>query len=323
MGRWIQIAVVFCLGLFPMCETLAQAPTSVPTFVNARSDVNQDSVVNAEDLVILMQDWGKVNDPEKITIEIPGLPEGARPMRLVRIPAGTFQMGAPDAERGRNTTWESPVHTVTLTNDYFMGETEVTQAQWQAIMGSNPAQNYGVGNDYPVYYVYREDITGSTGFLSRLDAQSRYNGFRLPTEAEWEYACRAGTRTRFSFGDALSCDDSCGTCPLADQHMWWCGNNSPDGSKPVGGKVPNAFGLFDMHGNVWEWCQDFWSPVFYSQPEATRPNPLCTDSFYGPRVIRGGHWAYHAWSCRSAMRTGNSGGGYYYLGFRVVLPASP
>ncbi|MCG3141134.1 MAG: Hercynine oxygenase [Anaerolineae bacterium] len=261
-----------------------------------------------------------------ITIDIQNFAQnfpGARQMKLVRIPAGTFQMGSPDTERGRYSDWEGPVHTVTITNDFYMGETEVTQAQWQAIMGSNPASGYGVGLDYPVYNISWNDITQTNGFLERMDAQSSYNGFRLPTEAEWEYACRAETSTRFSFGDNLSCDDSCGACALASQYMVWCGNDQ-DRSEPVGPpRLHNAFGLFDMHGNVWEWCQDGFLSDFYNQPEATLPNPLCTNET-GYRVVRGGDWKIDAKYCRSSMRTRwySSTGPRLYVGLRVVLPAS-
>ena len=259
-----------------------------------------------------------------ITIDIPGLPEGARPMRLVRIPAGTFQMGSPDTERGRDPD-EGPVHTVTITHDFYIGETEVTQAQWQALMGENPSTRsttYGIGSDYPVYYVSWDEITQANGFLAQLDSQTSYNGFRLPTEAEWEYACRAGTNTRFYFGDNLSCDDSCGACAFADQYMWWCGNDSPYGSKPVRSKAPNAFGLYDMHGNVWEWCQDWWQADFYSQAGATYPNPLCSNSASDSRVKRGGSWVNIARNCRSALRYRYGPFRVTYIGFRVVLPVS-
>jgi formylglycine-generating enzyme required for sulfatase activity len=262
----------------------------------------------------------KVTAPtDVIEVSLPGLPDGAYPMRLVRIPAGTFQMGSPATERGRS-PYEGPLHTVTITDDYYIGETEVTQGQWQAVMGSNPAFGHGIGPDYPVYNVNWYDVTQTNGFLKRLDAQSSYNGFRLPTEAEWEYACRAGTSTRFSFGDNLSCDDECGSCNLADQYMWWCGNNAPDENKPVHSKLPNAFGLYDMHGSVKEWCQDWYQYNFYSQPGATRPNPLCTNGNSFMRVLRGGDWDWNAKYCRSANRSSLDPHGKGGMeGFRVVL----
>src|SRR5690606_22127525 len=138
--------------------------------------------------------------------------------------------------------------------------------------------------------------------------------------AEWEYACRAGTTTRFSFGDNLACDDQCGSCALASQYMWWCGNNSPSGSKPVAGKLPNAFGLFDMHGNVWEWCQDYWHGDYVGAPDNGNPWLLPNS---GLRVIRGGNWYYGAGDCRSTFRTeGYPPSRDSTMGVRVVLPAS-
>lgn len=261
-----------------------------------------------------------------ITIDIPNFAQnfpGAREMRLVRIPEGTFQMGSPDTESNRDSD-EGQLHWVTITNDFYIGETEVTQAQWQAVMGSNPASSYGVDNDYPVYNVSWNDIRQSNGFLDRLDAQSSFNGFRLPTEAEWEYACRAETSTRFSFGDELSCNIPCAECSLPDQYMWWCGNNNSYSSHPVGIKYANAFGLFDMHGNIWEWCEDWYQSDFYSKPGATAPNPLCTDSTTGYRVMRGGYWYTFVWDCRSANRDRHGPGSHdRSIGVRVVLSTSP
>ncbi len=260
-----------------------------------------------------------------ITVDIPNLPEGARPMRLVRIPAGSFQMGSPETERGRSNYGEGPVHTVTITNDFYIGETEVTQAQWRSIMGTIPAElDSGVGDNYPIYNISWININASNGFLDRLESQTSCNGFRLPSEAEWEYACRAGTQSRFSFGDNHTCDDQCGSCALADQYMWWCGNSTSRTSQPVGSKLSNAFKLFDMHGNVNEWCQDWWQVDFYNQPGATRDNPLCTNPTSGVLVVRGGDWYNHMGLCRSSARRGvYPDARNYSIGFRVVLPVSP
>jgi formylglycine-generating enzyme required for sulfatase activity len=295
-----------------------------------RGDLNGNARCGPEDLLTLLGKWHTTSalPLETITIPISNLPPGARQMELVRIPAGTFEMGSPDSERGRYLDWEGPVHTVTLTNDFYIGETEVTQAQWKAIMGDSPADNLGVGNNYPVYFV---SWSRANGFLSRLDAQSDYSGFRLPTEAEWEYACRAGTRTRFHYGDSLGCDDGCQNCVAGtlpgnrSDYMWYCWNwDTPYGAKPVGQLLPNAFGLYDMHGNVWEWCQDWFQEDYYSQPGATALNPLCTNSAYGCRVVRGGYWSHSADGCRSALRDRSypthSG---YGIGVRVALPVSP
>jgi formylglycine-generating enzyme required for sulfatase activity len=141
-------------------------------------------------------------------------------------------------------------------------------------------------------------------FIQKLNAMG-CGTFRLPTEAEWEYACRAGTTTRFSFGDALECAESDEDyCELADKYMWWRGNNTYGGNvygtKEVGLKLPNRWGLYDMHGNVWEWCSD-WYIDPYSRGDQVDPiGPQSGSS----RVLRGGDWGYYAWDCRSAYRGG-------------------
>lgn len=307
--------ILFCLPTFTPLINAGPEP----------ADLNGDGMVDNLDLFEFFQQWGRHIDDSTPTashiIDIPGLAQGARPMKLIRIPAGEFQMGAPESERGRVSD-QGPVHTVMITNDFYIGETEVTQAQWQAIMGNNPAIGNEVGEDRPAVRISWNNITGEDGFLDRLNELGE-GIFRLPTEAEWEYACRAGTQTRFSFGDNLDCEDTCTACPLADEHMWWCPNNTPSGSKEVGGKLPNGFGLYDMHGNVWEWCQDAYLADFYSQPEATQPDPVSDSTESVPRVIRGGGWFDATVNCRSAKRerflpaTSVSD-----LGVRVVLVVS-
>jgi len=282
-------------------------------------DNNKDGFVGADDLLILRQNWHRGARPsgEFFTVNFPEFPAGARPLRMVRIPAGTFFMGA-DNERGGG-FFESPRHQVTITQDFFMGETEVTQAQWRAVMGTLPENlKGGVGDDYPVFKVSWNAIQDFLTVLNGLGVGI----YRLPTEAEWEYACRAGTVSppdRFFFGPNLLADDSCGPSALADQYMWWCGNNSPIGVKPVAQKLPNAFGLFDTHGNVYEWCHDFYQADFYSTPEATAPNPLCVNSSSGTRVLRGGSWSIASRFCRSATRSSSTPGfSRNDIGFRLM-----
>jgi len=253
--------------------------------------------------------------PSEITVSLPG----DIPIELVYIPPGTFQMGSPSGERGRN-SWES-LHEVTLTQGYFIGKHEVTQAQWVALMGSNPSILTGVGDDYPVYYVSWNEITGPDGFIDRLDdhlentGQSGVGKFRLPTEAEWEMAARAGTQTRFSFGDVLECaDDACDTCDLYDQNMWWCGNTD-DHAEPVGTKPANAFGLHDMHGNLAEWTQDIWQQDLGTDPQ-TDPVGMGDDV---RKVVKYGSY----WNEPRFSRPANRGGGYpdsagRTTGFRIA-----
>jgi formylglycine-generating enzyme required for sulfatase activity len=233
--------------------------------------------------------------PETITVDLPGLPQGAIPLVLVRIRAGSFQMGSND-----DSSWswcpscEQPVHTVDIGYDFYIGKYEVTQAQWHALIERTPPSDYGVGDDYPVYNVSWNDCQS---FITALNSLKK-GTFRLPSEAEWEYACRSGSTTRFCFGDSTCSPSGCTSCEL-DAYARWCGNNDPYGSKPVGGKLPNAWGLYDMHGNVWEWCQDWWHDGYTGAPSdgSAWESP---DDIY--RVLRGGSWGDPPWYCRSANR---------------------
>jgi formylglycine-generating enzyme required for sulfatase activity len=243
-------------------------------------------------------------------------------------------MGSTDTERGRNPD-EGPVHQVTIGYDFYLGETEVTQGQWEAVMGYNAATHspegtpwpntYGVGRDYPVYYVSWDDCQA---FRTALNALGQ-GTFRLPSEAEWEYACRAQTLTRFSFGDSLGCADGCENCDAAKiiifvesrfDSMWYCGN-SGGSSQPVRQKFANGFGLYDMHGNLWEWCQDLYHSDYGGAPNDGSAWESPED---GSRVFRGGGWLGPARDCRSAMRSGDDPSlRDGTIGVRVVLPVSP
>ncbi|MCZ7640130.1 MAG: formylglycine-generating enzyme family protein [Verrucomicrobia bacterium] len=253
---------------------------------------------------------------------------------MVWLPPGRFVMGSPETERGRDDR-EGPQTRVELTQGFWLGKYEVTQREYLAVMGENPSYfqppEYPEDLDRPVEGVSWDD---AVAYCQKLTEQERAAGrigtnavYRLPTEAEWEYTCRAGTTTRFSFGDALGCDDGCGYCPLLDSYMWWCGNSGYE-SHPVGSKLPNRWGLHDMHGNVWEWCQDRFD---WGHPEY--PGGAVVDP-HGPsagsnRVIRGGNdwndWNDNARNCRSANRNGNDPDNRNNnLGFRAVLaPAQP
>ena len=233
----------------------------------------------------------------EITVMLPG----NVPLVLVRIPAGTFTMGSPSGEHNRGD--DETQHRVTLTRDYYIGKYEVAQAQWRAIMGSNPSYFRGCGGDCPVEQVTWNDIAGTDGFLAKLNrhlASTRQPGagqVRLPTEAEWERAARGGTTTRFSYGDVLDCDDFCKPCETHAQYMRWCGNNAPARPQSVGSKQPNPYGLYDMHGNVIEWVQDWYGPYSSSAQKDSKGPWKGSD-----RVIRGGRSDSPSHYCRSAYR---------------------
>ena len=229
--------------------------------------------------------------------EVPAAKEldlgGGVTMKLVLIPAGKFMLGAEGPQQQ---------HEVTISKPFYMGVTEVTQAQYEAVMGTNPSHTKGATN--PVEMVSWND---ATEFCKKLSEKTR-QAVRLPTEAEWEYACRAGTQTAFSFGDDPSA--------LGD-YAWW-GMNSGETTHPVGQKKPNAWDLFDMHGNVYEWCADWVG--YYPKVAVTDPQGPASGKY---RVLRGGDWAGIQVMCRSAVRVGltpvNRG---INFGFRVAVSVS-
>jgi formylglycine-generating enzyme required for sulfatase activity len=245
---------------------------------------------------------------EEITIYLG--PYNNVPLVLVRIPAGAFTMGSPTTERGRAS--DERQHQVTLTQDFYLGRTEVTHAQWQAVMGFNAAGGHGAGPEHPVYNISWEQIAGIGGFIDTLNRALGTTKFRLPTEAEWEHAARGGTTTEFSFPAAADWDTACRSSAEADTHMWWCANSAAT-TQPVGTKLANPWGLFDMHGNVVEWVQDRYG----SYPSGAQTDPA------GPatgtkRVLRSGSFHIYARGCRSAQRYSNDGPAETY-GFRLAM----
>ena len=238
------------------------------------------------------------------------------PTNLVFIPPGTFRIGSPTNEVDRGTLIpEDPQTAVTISRGSWMGKYEVTQGEYQEVMGNNPSHFKGDTNR-PVEMVSWSDATNYCGKLTlrdrtagRIAANSVY---RLPTEAEWEYACRAWTSTRFSYGD-----DS-GYTDLANYA--WSSENSGGTTHPVGQKFPNPWGLYDMGGNVFEWCQSGCCEPYPGGIALDPQGPAEAD-----RVIRGGSWMFTALACKSAIRGGwgatdpeNS------IGFRVLLaPGQP
>jgi formylglycine-generating enzyme required for sulfatase activity len=222
-------------------------------------------------------------------------------MEFVLIPAGSFLMGSPDSDRKARDN-EKPQHKVTISQPFYLGKYEVTQSQWEAVMGSNPSDFSGRSN--PVENVSWEDVQG---FIKKLNQKEGGNKYRLPTEAEWEYAARAGTTSIYSFGDDAG----------ALGRYAWCWGNSGWSTHPVGQKEPNPWGLCDMHGNVYEWVQDWYGKNYYAESPGIDPRGPSSGSY---RVFRGGCWINLARNCRSAARDevppGHSSGGH---GFRLAF----
>ena len=212
-------------------------------------------------------------------------------MKLVLIPKGTFMMGSPESEKGRNEN--ETQHEVTISKDYYLGVHEVTQAQYEKVIGKNPSHFQGaiVGNenaDLPVENVSWHDAVEFCKKLSELPEEKKAGRvYRLPTEAQWEYACRAGSKTAYSF------DDEEGLLPV----YGWFIRNSSQRTHTVGLLEPNAWGLYDMHGNVWEWCSD-WHEEY---PKGAVSDPSGPREGSG-RVSRGGGWGLVAAFCRSTSR---------------------
>ena len=213
-------------------------------------------------------------------------------MKLVE--SGTFTMGATAEQTGAYSN-ESPAHQVTLTKDYYLGETEVTQALWYAVMGQKPTSDgsawsstYGLGDNYPAYYISWNDCQE---FISKLNQLTGLT-FRLPTEAEWEYAARGGNKatTQTLYSGSNTIDD-----------VAWYTSNSSSSTHPVAGKAANVLGLYDMSGNIWEWCNDWLGS--YSSGAQTDPTGPSSGSL---RVLHGGSGISYASSCRVAIRGRNS-----------------
>ncbi len=236
---------------------------------------------------------------------------------MVSIPAGTFVMGSPNNEQNRG-NYEGPQTTVTISKPFWMSKFEVTQGQYEELMGNNPAHFKVAGLNAPVEKVswnnaveFCRQLTEKEKSVGRLEDGYEYH---LPTEAQWEYACRAGTTTRFSYGD----DDS-----ELGKYAWF--DHFPDGSTySVGAKLANPWGLHDMHGNVWEWCLDWYGKY----PGGAQVDPVGANTGTR-RVRRGGSWNFDGGYCRSDSRLGNfTDTAFVNLGFRPALvsvdsPKSP
>ncbi len=225
-------------------------------------------------------------------------------MEFVFIPPGEFMMGSPEHEPGRYDN--EKLHKVILTRGFYMQTTPVTQGQWKAVMGNNPSHFKDCGDDCPVENVSWNDAQEFIKELSRMTGKEH----RLPTEAQWEYACRAGTDTAYNWGD----DADCSKANYGNGWSSECKGTNPGKTMPVGSFPPNAWGLYDMHGNVWEWCQDWYGDY----PDGTIKDPVGPENGRS-RVRRGGSWGNGAGGLRSAYRSIYSPGGRSInLGFRLL-----
>ena len=255
--------------------------------------------------------WDVLSDKEKlqgnnITFKIRAVPLSSNQtftvagvsFTMVFVEGGTFTMGA-TSEQGDDAGYGKPTHSVTL-SDYYIGETEVTQALWKAVMGSNPS--YFKGDNLPVDNVSYNDVKE---FILKLN-QKTGKTFRLPTEAEWEYAARGGGKSKgYKYSGSNNIDD-----------VAWYEGNSNNKTHPVKTKRPNELGIYDMSGNVWEWCSDWWGG--YSSNAQTNPQGPSSGS---RRVFRGGSWLDNEWYCRLSYHNGiNPSYRNSDLGFRLALP---
>jgi glycine betaine/proline transport system substrate-binding protein len=219
-------------------------------------------------------------------------------MKFTHVPAGEFMMGSIDGDET-----EKPVHNVKINKPFYLGIYPVTQHEWKTVMGDNPSTHYNKGDDFPVESVSWNDVQE---FISKLNAKEGTDTYRLPSEAEWEYACRAGSTKKYCFGDDSS---------KLGEYAWYI-DNCDYGGHPVGKKKPNDWGLYDMHGNVWEWVQDKWHDDYSGAPS--------DGSVWGggdntDRINRGGGGGFSARCCRSALRSCYTSNGSSAIGFRLLL----
>lgn len=291
-----------------LCVLLLMLASFTAGTVYPRGDVDQNGVVDIKDVVtlidyLLTETWpNDTVEPTDMTFTVNGVT-----FTMVAVEGGTFSMGATSEQGLGANDWERPVHYVTL-SDFSIGQTEVTEELWQAVMGSNPSY-YTSDSQLPVERVSWNSCQDFIEQLNQLTGET----FRLPTEAEWEFAARGGNKSqkyRYS-----------GSSNIQDVAWFW--NSIPSqqvgtlgyGTQPVATKAPNELGLYDMSGNVWEWCQDWYGT--YSSDDQINPTGPSWGSF---RIFRGGSWSRSSESCRVAYRN------YTYpstsddtMGFRLAL----
>lgn len=249
--------------------------------------------------------------------EIPKTYTNSIGMKFALVPAGEFVMGSDESD------WEKPVHRVKISKPFYLGVYPVTQREWKGVMGNNPS--YFKGDELPVESVSWDDVQK---FIKKFNEKEGTDKYHLPSETEWEYAARAGTTTRYSFGDDESelgdytwyAENSGSRPPKKGDYFGydqkdWSENKWYGKTHPVGEKKPNSWGLCDMYGNVWEWVQD----IFHDNYEGAPEDGSAWEGDGSRRVVRGGRWNRDAWSCRSANRSDvDQGYSDDILGFRLL-----
>ena len=317
MKKLITLFFVLCLGAFASSATAGVGDVNADGTVNVSDvtalvnqiigsgsysaqacDVNGDGEVNVSDvtaLVNLIINGGGESEDSNQTFTVNGVS-----FDMIAVEGGTFTMGATSEQGSDAYDDEKPAHQVTLSS-YYIGKTEVTQELWQAVMGSNPSKFSGT--NLPVEKVSWEDCQS---FVIKLNELTGKN-FRLPTEAEWEYAARGGNKSngfKFSGGNNIA-------------EVAWYSKNGNKISHPVATKAPNELGIYDMSGNVWEWCSDWYSSSYYTSSSQTNPTGPNSGSY---RVYRGGSWSGNDRYCRVSHRDSNYPSyRFNYVGLRLAL----
>ena len=317
MKKLITLFFVLCAGAFASSATATVGDVNADGSVNVSDvtalvnqiigsgsysaqacDVNADGEVNVSDvtaLVNLIINGGGESEDSNQTFTVNGVS-----FDMIAVEGGTFTMGATAEQVSDAYSDEKPTHQVTLSS-YYIGKTEVTQELWQAVMGSNPSGFSGA--NLPVEKVSWEDCQIFIAILNELTGKY----FRLPTEAEWEYAARGGNKSKgYKYSGSNTIDD-----------VAWYSSNSSSKTHPVATKAPNELGIYDMIGNVLEWCSDWYSSSYYSSSSQYNPTGPASGS---RRVYRGGSWGSSARLCRVSHRDYNGPSyRFYNLGLRLAL----
>ena len=317
MKKLITLFFVLCVGAFSTSATAGVGDVNADGSVNVSDvtalvnqiigsgsysaqacDVNGDGEVNVSDvtaLVNLIINGGGESEDSNQTFTVNGVS-----FDMIAVEGGTFTMGATAEQASDAYSDEKPTHQVTLSS-YYIGKTEVTQELWQAVMGSNPSGFSGA--NLPVEKVSWEDCQIFIAILNELTGKY----FRLPTEAEWEYAARGGSKSQgYKYSGSNTVDD-----------VAWYPSNSSSKTHPVATKAPNELGIYDMSGNVLEWCSDWYSSSYYSSSSQYNPTGPASGS---RRVYRGGSWGSSARLCRVSYRDYNGPSyRFYNLGLRLAL----